>query len=245
MLLTTATAGGIVVQVSEFSMLHAAFAAVGVAPVLAGTDQAEVVLTPDHLPPAVAANRGGIPRCQRVGLGERQAIAGAAPVRVLGHLPAESSGELGDAFEPVVREQRLEPGCRGPYRLQEEPRVAGRVPIAEPHGPGAGGPPLVAARVVPVGNGDDRVVAGLVHVCRPVSPSRPVRARAGRREVVQRGAGDGGRLASGTVLHAEIGHGHARHRGREPGHERRVRRLPVRLHPGWLSAARHQVLGNC
>jgi hypothetical protein len=67
--------------------VHAAFAAVGVAPVLTGTDQAEVVLSPDHLPPAVAGNRGGIPRCQRAGLGERQTIAGAAPVRVLGHLP--------------------------------------------------------------------------------------------------------------------------------------------------------------
>src|SRR6185437_5411768 len=43
--------------------VHAAFAAVGVAPVLAGTDQAEVVLAPDHLPPAVAGHRGGIPRC--------------------------------------------------------------------------------------------------------------------------------------------------------------------------------------
>ncbi len=32
MLLTTATAGGIVVQVSEFSMLHAAFAAVVMRP---------------------------------------------------------------------------------------------------------------------------------------------------------------------------------------------------------------------
>src|SRR5580704_2050386 len=118
--------------------VHTAFAAVGVAPVLAGTDQAEVVLAADHLPHAVAGNRGGIPRCQRVGLGERQTVAGAAPVRVLGHLPAEGSGEMGDAFEPVVREQRLEPGCRRPHRLQEESRVAGRVLIAEPHVPGVG-----------------------------------------------------------------------------------------------------------
>src|ERR1700730_13502697 len=44
--------------------VHAAFASVGVAPVLAGTDQAEVVLAPDPLPPAVAGNRGGIARCQ-------------------------------------------------------------------------------------------------------------------------------------------------------------------------------------
>src|SRR6266581_8709655 len=79
--------------------VHAAFAAVGVAPVLAGTDQAEVVLSPDCLPYAVAGNRGRIPRCQHVGLGKRRTIAGAAPVRVLSHLPAEGSGEMGDAFE--------------------------------------------------------------------------------------------------------------------------------------------------
>src|SRR2546429_9787526 len=59
--------------------VHAAFAAVGVAPVLAGTDQAEVVLAPDHLPHAAAGHRRGVPRRHAVGLGERPTIAGAAP----------------------------------------------------------------------------------------------------------------------------------------------------------------------
>src|SRR6202035_3428514 len=40
--------------------VHAAFAAVGVAPVLTGADQAEVALSPDDLPRAVVGNARGI-----------------------------------------------------------------------------------------------------------------------------------------------------------------------------------------
>src|SRR5260370_10339981 len=105
--------------------VHAAFVAVGAAPILTRTDQAEVVLSPDHSPRAVVGNPRGIAWNEWVGLGKRQTVAGAAPVRVLGHLAAEGAGQMGDSFEPVVREQRLEPGHLRPNRLQEEPPTPG------------------------------------------------------------------------------------------------------------------------
>jgi hypothetical protein len=84
-------------------------------------------------------------------LGKWEAVASTAPVRVLGYLTAEGVSEVRDTFDPVVGKERLEPGCRGAHRFDEEACLVAGVLVAEPDLPGCREPALVTSKVVPVG----------------------------------------------------------------------------------------------
>src|SRR6476620_11866655 len=79
----------------DIAKVHLALGSFGIAPSLAGPDQAEIVMR-DNLYASAIADRAGS-ACGRhlAGLGQWNAVAHAAPIGVLQNLAAPAAGEIG------------------------------------------------------------------------------------------------------------------------------------------------------
>src|SRR5580658_9956876 len=145
--------------------IHPALGGIGVAPILTGADQTNILVRL-HAEPRTIANEARRPgRRHRVRLRSRNAVAHAAPIGVLHHLAAQGLSKhrytLGAAQR---REQRFVIVDRRAQHFEEHPDPGAMVTAAGPALARCGNPGLEGSALVPIGYGNLVGKAGFVQI---------------------------------------------------------------------------------
>src|SRR6185312_1872330 len=221
--------------------IHLALRRLGVAPVLTGADQADIVLGDHTQTRAVPDQRWFFARRHLVGLREWNAIAHAAPIGVLLHFAAHALGDDGNAFGAAERrKQRFIAGDAGPQHLDEAANA-----LATLAGPGLARrckPSVEASDIVPIGDQHDIREPGLIDIMRAIPMRGTIGTGQPRGDLGKRARRNRWRIA--VILQAEIGHHDMADRRLVTGHEGRIRRTIIVRNAPVARARGYQVRRN-